>query len=181
MPAAPWPAGQPNQSPTPTAQLARFCRENFLKNGCLEDSKVKRWPAPLMVTLDFPSGCFSCLRSFRNRGESLTFSPPLSKPSTLSWQCVVGSVPPWRRLDVLEVRWRGRNENEDPQEARDVTGKWRADFHSPSLSPCWCVLSIGWGRARDTGTTTVGPGLGGMPATSGVTSVDSNMTVGGMT
>lgn len=56
-----------------------------------------------------------------------------------------------------------------------MTGKWRADFHSPSLSPCWCVLSTGWGRARDTGTTTVGPGLGGMPATSGVTSVDSNM------
>lgn len=82
---------------------------------------MKRWPAPLMMTLDFPSGCFSCLRSFRNRGESLTFSPPLSKPSTLSWQCVVGSVPPWRRLDVLEVRRRGRNENKDPQEARDLT------------------------------------------------------------
>lgn len=41
-------------------------------------------------------------------GESLIFSPPLSKPSTLSWQCLVGSVPPWRCLEpdnfeVLEV------------------------------------------------------------------------------
>lgn len=51
-----------------------------------------------MAIPDFPGGFLSCLLASLNRGENLT-SLLLSKPFTLSGQCLVGAVPSWRCLE----------------------------------------------------------------------------------
>jgi hypothetical protein len=80
----------PHQSLAPAAKLARSHDRSFQNSGCLGNSKMRYWSLQLVVILDAP---VVASLAFWNKDESLTFFCPLSKPLTLSWQCLGMAVP----------------------------------------------------------------------------------------